>query len=51
MRFYFAMLAFFKVLNAATKVKKVENLIMELRKLNKIINKGTRKNSSWELLS
>ncbi|MNT66336.1 hypothetical protein D3C72_2043970 [compost metagenome] len=33
------------------KKKKVENLIMELRKLNKIINKGTRKNSSWELLS
>lgn len=31
--------------------KKIENLIMELRRQNKIINKGTRKSSSWELLS
>lgn len=31
--------------------KKIENLLTELRKFNKIINKGTRKHSSWELLS
>ncbi len=30
--------------------KKVENLIMELRMHNKIINKGTIKRSSWELV-
>ncbi|WP_165793126.1 hypothetical protein [Sphingobacterium haloxyli] len=33
------------------KKKKVENLIMELRKHNKIINKGSFKHSSWELVS
>ena len=33
------------------KKKKIENLLTELRKFNKIINKGTRKHSSWELLS
>lgn len=31
--------------------KKVENLIMELKRHNKIINKGSFKYSSWELLS
>jgi len=31
--------------------KKVENLIMELRKNNKIINRGSGKRSSWELVN